>query len=211
VTLSTSSIDSYARALASADPTPGGGSASALVGALAAALAAMVARLTASSPKFAPLAERMRAIADEAAQLMNSLLSAIDADVAAFDAVSAAYKLPKSSDAERAARSDAIQRALAGATDAPMHVVELCLQTAKLAVELVDAGNPNAISDAGCCSLFAHAAARGCALNIRLNVKGLKDVPKADSYRSKLDDLLAQIGILSEVAVVKAEHATEPA
>ncbi|MBV8081404.1 MAG: cyclodeaminase/cyclohydrolase family protein [Candidatus Eremiobacteraeota bacterium] len=211
MTLSTSSIDSYVRALASADPTPGGGSASALVGALAAALASMVARLTASSPKFAPLAEPMGAIADQAARLMDALLAAIDADVAAFDAVSAAYKLPKSSDAERAARSDAIQLALVGATDAPMHVVELCAQVAKLAVELVDAGNPNAISDAGCCALFAHAAARGCALNIRLNVKGLKSSIVADSYRKQIDELLAQIGILAEVAVVKAEHATEPA
>jgi len=209
VTLSTLGIDAYARALASAAPTPGGGSASAVVAVLAAALASMVARLTGDSPKFAPLAPRMKAIADEAARLSDAFLSAIDTDVAAFDRVSAAYKLPKSTDAERAARSAAIQGALVGATDAPMRVVELGLQTSRLAMELVDAGNPNAISDAGCAALFAQAAARGAALNIRINVKGLKDTALVASYQRKLDDLLAQIGILTEVAVVKAERATE--
>ena len=209
VTLSTLGIDAYARALASAAPTPGGGSASAVVGVLAASLASMVAHLTGDSPKFAPLAPRMKALADEAARLSDAFLSAIDADVAAFDRVSAAYKLPKSTDAERAARSAAIQGALVGATDAPMRVVELGLQTSRLAMELVDAGNPNAISDAGCAALFAQAAARGAALNIRINVKGLKDTALAASYQRKLDDLLAQIGILTEVAIVKAERATE--
>jgi formiminotetrahydrofolate cyclodeaminase len=209
VTLSTLGIDAYARALASAAPTPGGGSASAVVGVLAASLAAMVARLTGDSPKLAALAPRMKTIAAEAERLSDAFLAAVDADVSAFDRVSAAYKLPKSTDAERAARSAAIQSALVGATDSPMHVVELGLQASRLAMELVDAGNPNAISDAGCAALFAQAAARGAALNIRINVKGLKDATLAASYQRKLDDLLAQIGILTEVAVVKAERVTE--
>ncbi|MBV8365380.1 MAG: cyclodeaminase/cyclohydrolase family protein [Candidatus Eremiobacteraeota bacterium] len=209
MTLSACTIDAYTSALASAEPTPGGGSASALVGALAAALASMVARLTAASPKFAALAERMNAIAAEAGKLTNELLAAIDADVEAFNRVSAAYKLPKDSDERKHERSAAIQRALVGATDAPMHVVHLCLRVARLAVELVEAGNPNAISDAGCCALFAQAAARGCALNIRINAKGLKDSARAHAYQKNLDDRLAQIGILVEVAVARAERATE--
>jgi methenyltetrahydrofolate cyclohydrolase len=207
VSLATPSISEYARRLASADPTPGGGSASAVVGALGASLVSMVAQLTAASPTFAPIAERMRVVAGEGQRLAGSFIAAIDEDVAAFDGVSAAYKLAKSTDAERAARTAAIQAALVGASDVPMHVVELALETVRFAVELVDAGNQNAISDAGCAALFAQTAARGAALNIRINIKALKDSALADSYESHLSDLLAQIGILTEVAIAKVEHA----
>jgi formiminotetrahydrofolate cyclodeaminase len=207
VSLATLSISEYARRLASADPTPGGGSASAVVGALGASLVSMVAQLTAGSPKFAALAERMRVVAGEGQRLCGAFTAAIDEDVAAFDRVSAAYKFPKSTEAERATRTAAIQVALVGASDVPMHVVELALATVRLAVELVDAGNSNAISDAGCAALFAQTAARGAALNIRLNIKALKDAALAGSYESRLSDMLAQIGILTEVAVVKVEHA----
>jgi formiminotetrahydrofolate cyclodeaminase len=207
VSLATLSISEYARRLASADPTPGGGSASAVVGALGASLVSMVAQLTAASPNFAPIAERMRVVAGEGQRLSASFIAAIDEDVAAFDKVSAAYKLPKSTDAERASRTAEIQTALAGASDVPMQVVELALETVRFAVELVDASNPNAISDAGCAALFAQTAARGAALNIRINIKALKDAARAASYESRLSDLLAQIGILTEVAVVKVEHA----
>lgn len=209
VTLSARSIDAYTRALASADPTPGGGSASALVAALAAALAGMVARLTASSPKYAALAARMDEIAREADGLVSDLLKAVDADVAAFDEVTTAYRMPKDSDERKAARSEAIQQALVSATNAPMHVVKRCAHIARLSVELVDAGNPNAISDAGCSALFAQAAARGAALNIRINVKGLKDADRATEYQKRLDTMLAEIGILVEVAVAKADRSTE--
>ncbi|HEY6359370.1 MAG TPA: cyclodeaminase/cyclohydrolase family protein, partial [Vicinamibacterales bacterium] len=98
MSLATLSISEYARRLASADPTPGGGSASALVGALGASLVSMVAQLTGASPKFATIAERMRIVAGEGQRLCASFIAAIDEDVAAFDRVSAAYKLPKASD-----------------------------------------------------------------------------------------------------------------
>jgi formiminotetrahydrofolate cyclodeaminase len=206
VALSTLSMIDYARKLASAAPTPGGGSASAVVGALGAGLIAMVARLTGASPKFAAVAARMRAIADEASGLSDSFIAAIDEDVAAFEKVGAAYKLPKSTEAEQKARTAAIQAALVVASDPPMRVIELCVRVAQLAVELVDVSNPNAISDAGCAALFGQAAARGAALNVRINIKSLKDPVVAQSYEMRLDDMLAQIGLLAEVAVVKVER-----
>ncbi|HZV78684.1 MAG TPA: cyclodeaminase/cyclohydrolase family protein [Candidatus Binatus sp.] len=209
MTLSARSIDAYTQALASADPTPGGGSASALVAALAAALASMVARLTAASPKYAAVATRMNEIAREADGLVGDLVKAIDADVAAFEEVTSAYRMPKDSDERKAARSEAIQHALVSATNAPMHVVDRCALIARLSNELVDTGNPNAISDAGCSALFAQTAARGAALNIRINVKGLKDADRATEYQKRLDTMLAEIGILVEVAVSKADRATE--
>ena len=207
--LSSLSINEFAQRLESADPTPGGGSASALTGALGAALASMVARLTAKSPKYASIAQRMERAATEASDLAREYLTAIDEDAAAFDRVSAAYRMPKQSDAERSVRDDAIQRGLIAATDAPMRVVELGLHGAKLALELVETGNPNAVSDAGCAALFSQAGARGAALNIRINLKSLKDATLAASYESRLANMLAQIGMLVEVAVVKVERAVE--
>jgi len=207
VSFATLSISEYARRLASADPTPGGGSASAVAGALGASLVSMVARLTAASPAFATHADRMRIVAERGERLSSAFLASSDEDVAAFDKVSASYKLAKSTDAERTARTSAIQTALIGASDVPMHVVELALETVRLAVELVDVGNQNAISDAGCAALFAQTAARGAALNIRINIKSIKDETRAASYESRLSDMLAQIGILTEVGVVKVERA----
>lgn len=207
--LSSLSVNEFAQRLQSADPTPGGGSASALTGALGASLASMVARLTAKSPKFASIAERMGRAASEASDLAREYVAAIDEDAAAFDKVSAAYRMPKQDDAERSARDEAIQRALVAATDAPMRVVELGLRGAKLALELVETGNPNAISDAGCAAFFSQAGARGAALNVRINIKSLEDATLAASYESRLADLLAQIGLLVEVAIVKVERAVE--
>ncbi len=205
--LSTSPVDEYARKLSSSDPTPGGGSASAVVGAMGASLVSMVARLTEKSPKFADIASRMRAIAEEGQQLSAAFIAAIDEDVAAFDKVSAAYKLPKASEQEQQARKAAIAAALTGATDPPLRVVEFCLLTARLAVELVEAGNPNAISDAGCAALFAHAAAEGAALNVRINIKSLGDEKRAAAYETRLADMLAQIGLLADVAASKTGRA----
>jgi formiminotetrahydrofolate cyclodeaminase len=207
--LSATAILEFTRRLSSADPTPGGGSASALVGALGAALAGMVARLTAKSPKFASVAQRMAQAADEADGLSKEFLAAIDEDVVAFDKVSAAYRMPKQSDAEKRAREQALQPALVVATDVPMRVVELATSTVKLALELVEAGNPNAISDAGCAALFAQAAARGAALNVRINIKSLADATLAASYEARLGDMLAQIGLRTEVAIVKVERSVE--
>ena len=209
--LSSLSVNEFAQRLESADPTPGGGSASALTGALGAALAGMVARLTAQSPKFAAIAPRMQAAAAEASGLVREMLAAIDEDAAAFDKVSAAYRMPKQSEPEKSARDKAVQAALVGATDAPMRIVELALRAAKLSLELVEAGNTNAVSDAGCAALFSQAAARGAALNVRINIKSLKDSTLADSYSKRLDDLIAQIGIVVEVAVVRVERTVERA
>jgi len=148
-------------------------------------------------------------VATKASDLAREYIKAIDEDAAAFDKVSAAYRLPKQTDAERSARDQAIQNALVLATDAPMRVVELGLRGAKLALELVETGNPSAISDAGCAALFSQAGARGAALNVRINIESLKDPALAASYEDRLADMLAQIGLLVEVAVVKVERAVE--
>jgi methenyltetrahydrofolate cyclohydrolase len=200
-------LDAYSRKVASADPTPGGGSASAAVAAMAAGLVRMVARLTAGSPKFAEVASRAQSIGDEAGRLMEDLLRCVDADVTAFDDVTAAFKLPKVTDGEKSQRTAAIQKALQQAAEPPMQVVEASLQASRLAAELVDFGNPNAISDVGCAALFANAAAQGAALNVAINAKSLKNREVASAYAERLRAAIAQVDLLTEVVLGKVQAA----
>ena len=207
--LAAMSVSDYARKLASADPTPGGGSAAAAVGAYAAGLVSMVAALTANSPKFADVAARARELGAAASSIVKGCIECVDDDVAAFDQVSAAYRLPKSTDAEKSARSSAIQRALAGAAEPPLRVVELAHRACALAAELVDFGNPNAVSDIGCAAAFAQAAAKGAALNVEINVKSLKDRDAVAKLTARLRPALAQVNVLSEVVLGKVNALLE--
>jgi methenyltetrahydrofolate cyclohydrolase len=205
LTVSTLALDAYTRKLSSGDPTPGGGSASASVGAYAAGLVKMVSTLTTDSPKFKDAAPRAAAIGAQAERLVEALLQSVDEDVAAFDAVTAAFKMPKGTDAEKAARTGAIQAALVKATEPPMHVVDAAVEACRLAAELVDIGNPNAISDIGCAALFANAAAQGAALNVGINVMTLKDRAVADAYTERTRTALAQVDLLTEVILGKVQ------
>ena len=203
MTLAALSVSDYARRLASADPTPGGGSAAAAVGALAAGLVRMVAELTANSPKYADVAERARELGAAAANVVQDCVKCIDDDVTAFDRVSEAYRLPKSTDPEKSARTSAIQLALAGAAEPPLRVVELAERACALAAELVDFGNPNAVSDIGCAAAFAQGAAKGAALNVEINIKTLKDRTAADAMSARLRAALAHVNVLAEVVLGK--------
>jgi len=207
--VSSLALDAFARKLSSGDPTPGGGSASASVGAYAAGLVRMVAALTAGSPKFKDVAGRATDIGTAAQALMESMLRSVDDDVTAFDAVTTAFKLPKTNDAEKSARTAAIQDALRAATEPPMRVVEASVQACRLAAELVDFGNPNAISDVGCAALFANAAAQGAALNVGINTKSFKDRGAADAYAARTRSALAQVDLLTEVVLGKVQAAIQ--
>jgi len=197
------SVGEYAQRIASADPTPGGGSAAAAVGSFAAGLVRMVAQLTSNSPKFADVADRAKMLGTSAAEIVDEFVICIDEDVVAFDRVSAAYKLPKNTDEEKQARSGAIQQALAGAAEPPLRVVELAHRTCALASELVNFGNPSAVSDIGCAAAFAQGAAKGAALNVEINVKTLKNRAAADALMSRLHAAMAQVNVQSEVVLGK--------
>ena len=199
MSLSTLSMDAFTRKLASADPTPGGGSVSAAVGAFGAALVRMVALLTANSPKHADVAARCTALAATAQSLTDELLALIDADAASFDRVSDAYRLPKADDAQKAARSTSIQAALTGAIEPPLRVLEASSKTCGLALTLADIGNPNVLSDIGCATLCARSAAQGAALNVEINAASLKDRARAEELLNRMHAQLAQVNLLAEV------------
>ncbi len=202
-------MDAFARKLASADPTPGGGSVAAAVGAFGASLVSMVALLTSNSPKHAAAAERCAAIAKLAGGLADELLKLVDEDAASFDRVSAAYRMPKSTDAEKAARSTSIQTALEGAIDPPLRVIDAAHRICDVAAELADIGNPNALSDIGCAALCAQTAAHGAALNVESNASALKDRALGRNYTQRMHERLAQVSLLVEVILGKLPAKTE--
>ena len=165
---------SFLDELASSAPTPGGGSASAYTGAMAAGLVSMVARLTVGKKKYKDVEERMWEIIEQAESLRAELTAAVDEDAQAFDAVMAAFKLPRGTDEEKDARAQTIQSATQRAAEVPLATGKKAVEVMQLAVEAAELGNTNTITDAGTASAFARAALTGAALNVRINANSLK-------------------------------------
>jgi len=182
------SLTKFSEVLASGAPTPGGGCASALSGALAAGLAAMVARTTAASKKFADRADQMNQMATEADRLRGEFLALVDEDARAFDQVMAAFRMPKDTPEQQAGRSEAIQQAYRAAVEPPMRVCARSLRVLELALQVAEQGNPSAASDAGVAALLAATALEGGALNVQINLGSIKDegfrTPQAEKVRA---------------------------
>jgi len=180
--------------LASGTPVPGGGSASALAGAMAAALVAMVARLTVGRP--ANAGEEMQAleILADAERLREELLALAEKDADAYSALVTARRLPKESPGERAVRAAAVETAGTIATEVPLETARLAEETLQLAVRIAPIGNRNAVSDAGVAALLAATAVRGAALNVRINLPDLApDTPLREVAGIELGRLEADV------------------
>lgn len=154
---------------ASSDPTPGGGSAAALAGATGAALVAMVSGMPKTRTGAPEERARLHAALAWAREAGARLRRLVEEDTRAYDAVVAAYRLPKATDAEKASRKDAIAQAMARATAVPLETAEACLVVLKAAQEGVAHGNPNALSDARTAGALAWAGLIGAAENVRIN------------------------------------------
>jgi len=180
-------------AFSSTDPTPGGGSASALASAVGASLLMMVARL----PKTRTNAPEERAALQEAskgvAAVRDRLTAAIDGDTAAYDRVVAAYRLPKASADEQAARQLAIQTALRGAIDVPLDVTRWSAQALEQAVTVSRHALRSAGSDVGVAVALLKAGATGARLNVEINLGSLKDGGHAETVRAEVRDLSAAV------------------
>ena len=200
-------IDAFLTGLASAAPTPGGGGAAAISGTMGAALVSMVCNLTIGKKKYAAVEAELKTVLARSEGLRIVLTGMIAEDVAAFDAVMAAYGLPKASDDEKTARAETIQAALKVATDVPLACCRACRTVIDLAAIAADKGNLNVISDAGVAVLSAQAGLRSAALNVYVNAKGIEDREFADERLEELEGLLAEAGDLTETvyAVVKAK------
>ena len=186
------SLKAYLGKTASAEPVPGGGSASALSGALAAALAGMVANLTAGKKGYERWHADMETVAVKADELMRDLMAAVDADAAAFDGVMAAFRMPKASDTQRAARAAAIQDAFKTATRTPLSVAEKALAVMELADTAVKHGNKNALSDGAVGAMLAGAAVRGANYNVNINLGSREDRAFVTSVSEKIKAIAAR-------------------
>lgn len=193
--------------LASRAPTPGGGSASALGGALAAALVEMVCELTAGRPGYDAVDGISRQVRTAAGELRVSLLEAAEEDAAAYDRVADARRLPRDTDEEQAARKAAIAEASVAATEVPLRVTRLALDVLDLAARMAPIGNRNAISDAGVAALFASAAARGAAFNVTINLSALPvDHPLRSDAPRRLAALESAVAERERVALEAARQ-----
>ncbi|MGB6428262.1 MAG: methenyltetrahydrofolate cyclohydrolase [Methyloceanibacter sp.] len=186
-----SAIDKFLDDLASQKATPGGGSAAAIIGAMGAALVAMVCNLTIGKKKYAEVEDEMKALLAKSEALRLRLTGMIEDDVKAFDAVMGAYGMPKETDAEKAARSAAIQEGLKLATEVPMRCCHAAREVIDVAASVSAKGNLGVISDAGVGVLAAYAALRSAALNVHTNAKLITDKDFADAKLKELETLLA--------------------
>lgn len=178
--------------LSQGSATPGGGSAAGLSGAQGAALLAMVCNLTIGRKKYAHVEADMQIALEKALQLRDRLLELIEEDAHAFDSVMDAYRLPKDTPEQKAARSAAIQAGLKEASRTPLETLQACVEVLELAPEVVSKGNPNVISDGGAGILSAHAGMMTAALNVKINLNAIKDEAFVAEQSARMDALIAR-------------------
>lgn len=194
----TETIGKFLDELASSAPTPGGGGAAALSGAMGAALVSMVCNLTIGKKNYEAVSEDLKKTLARAEALREELTKGIDEDVVAFNTLMGAYGLPKATDEEKAARTAAIQEALKTATLAPLATCKVCYEVIALSKEAADKGNLGVISDAGVAVLAANAGLRSCALNVFINAKSIKDRDFAETQLAEVNALLAKAAAETE-------------
>jgi methenyltetrahydrofolate cyclohydrolase len=189
MTLIKLTVQDFIEQLASPSPTPGGGSASALAGAMAAAMVEMACNLTIGKEKFRGVEEDLKVVLARAEELRVQLLAAVDEDTGAFDEVSQAYKMPRDTDEQKAARTAAIQKALQSATEVPLKVARAAMETSQLAEIAVQKSNPSVASDARVARVLADAAREGAVANVEINLGSLKDQKYIAMIESELEEL----------------------
>ena len=193
--------------LAGKSSTPGGGSAAAIIGAMGAALISMVANFTVGKKGYEEVDADARDILGKAEGLRNQLTGMIKADVDVFNRVMAAYGMPKDTDEQKSARSGEIQAALKEATDVPLACARTAAEVIKLSEPIAEKGNKNVISDAGVAVLAGQAALRSAALNVYINIGGIKDEDFVNDRQKQLEDILSGMDELTEkvYALVKSK------
>ena len=198
-------LEKFLEAVAAPTPTPGGGTVSAVVGALGIALARMAASLAREKKGYEAVQADLVALETRAAAVQGRLLALADRDAQAFEAVLAATRLPRGTDAERATRVDAIQAAYRKATEVPLETMEACVDALELAAIAVEKGNRGATTDAAVAVLLAEAGLRGASLNAKVNLASIKDEAFRTAAEAKMDRLLGHADAVGHRAMALAE------
>jgi len=183
-------IHNFLDELASNSPTPGGGSVAALAGALGAALISMVGNLTIGKKKYEDVEEDIKKIISSSEKLRYELSQLIEEDVMAFNNFMATYKMPKETEEEKKIRAEKIQESLIEAAKVPLTVAYKCLDVLSLSKEVAEKGNINVISDAGVAVLMAQAALESAILNVKINLRMIKDEKARTELSSSIKEIL---------------------
>lgn len=183
--------DEFVAVLATKAPVPGGGGASALVGALGTALGNMVGSLTVGKKKYVEVEEEIKALQVKSDLLQKELLSLIERDAEVFEPLSKAYGLPKTTEEEKAKKAKIMEAALKEACSVPMEIMEKCCEAIDVIEIFAKKGSVIAISDAGVGAAFLKAALEGASLNVFINTKSMADREYADALNEKADQMLA--------------------
>jgi len=184
-------MEQFLEELSSVNPTPGGGSVAALSGAMGAALVLMLMALSQKKVD-QELRDRFLEISEETEILKATLIELVDKDAESFQKVMEAYKLPKNNEEEKRIRSTIIQKSFKEAAKIPLLVMEKCLEVAKFAVEGIEKGNPNAVTDGGVAVLNTWAGLKGAALNVEINLMSIKDQDFVESSKKQVQEMIKE-------------------
>ena len=209
--LSELSVRRFVETVASDAPAPGGGSVAALEASIGAALTGMVACLTQGRKKYADYAENAALVQFEAEDLQKQLLQLMDEDSKAFNRVSAAFSLPKTTDEEKATRSAAIQAGLKACTETPLEMMRLGEAAISLANDFLEKGfNESSASDLGVAFLSLKSAVQGAWLNVLINLSSIKDPAFVREYRQKGEAILSRSLPLADAGYAKVLAIVQP-
>lgn len=197
--------EAFAEETASESPAPGGGSVSAYMGALGSALGTMVANLSAHKPGWDDRWEFFAEYAEKGHAVMDELLALVDEDTAAFNAIMEVFAMPKSTPEEKAARSEALQKATLNAAEIPLKTMRCAFKAFEVLEVMAEHGNPNSISDVGVGVLAVRAAMLGAMLNVKINSAGLKDREAAGRLIAEADELASRANVNETVLLEKIE------
>lgn len=187
-------VENFTSELASSAPTPGGGGAAALVGALGIALGNMVGELTVGKPKYAEYEGELRMMMAEATRLEKELLGLVDEDAEAFKPLAEAYGIPK----DNPDRAAILEEATKAACIAPMAMLRACARALEIIEKFKEMGSKLAISDAGCAAVLCKAAMQAAALNVYINTKSMIDRDYAEELNEEVEDLILEYSDLAD-------------
>ena len=186
------SCSEFVEVLATKAPVPGGGGASAMVGALATALGNMVGSLTVGKKKYAAVEEEMWALKDRCDRLQKDFLHLVERDAEVFEPLARAYSMPKNTEEEKAEKARVMEIVLRDACSVPMEIMEKCCEAIDIISVFAEKGSVIAISDAGVGAAFAKAALKGASLNVYINTKSMADRALAAELNAKCDRMLEE-------------------
>lgn len=187
---------------ASSEPVPGGGSVAALSGAIAASLGEMVANLTVGKKKYEDVQAEMESLAATFETKRSDFVDMIDEDASSFDGVMKAFKLPKETEEEKAARSAAIQTGMKEAAEVPLKVAQKCADLMPQIQAIVEKGNQNAVTDGAVSAMMCRTAALSALMNVKINLGSIKDADYVAEMTRKCEAIEKQVQDM-ETAILK--------